>query len=489
MRYLPLFLDLQRQAVLVVGGGVVAERKVRLLLDSGARVSVVAPRLGVALARRAARGEIEHLPREFTEPDVAGHRLVIATTNDAAVNRAIAAAAGRRGVFVNVVDDAANSSAIMPAIVDRSPLLVAISSGGTAPMLARRVRAQLEAMLDSSWTRLAVLLQRWRGRIRAAIHDLAARRQFYDRLLDGPVARLVRDRREGEAEQSLAGQLAAATAGPASAAPVQGSVTLVGAGPGDPGLLTLHALRALNQADVVLHDRLVPDEVLAMARRDADLVDVGKVAGNPLVSQAAINRLMVTHARAGRRVVRLKGGDPFMFGRGGEELEHLREAGIDYECVPGVTAALACAAHAGIPLTHRDHARGVRFVTAHRRGDLGPGDWDLLAAGDDTLAIYMGVATLPELCEQLLRRGRGPTTPVAIIENGSRHDQRVLIAELGTIAQWAADHAVRSPALVIVGSVAALGRTLHWSGTAPIVAPPCAPVAPQSALPPQALAS
>ena len=484
MRYLPLFLDLQQQPVLVVGGGVVAERKVRLLTESGARVSVVAPRLVPPLGQRVARGEIGHLARDFVDDDVKEQRLVIAATGNKAANRAIAAAAGARGVFVNVVDDASCSSAIMPAIIDRSPLMVAVSSGGAAPMLARRVREQLESLLDSSWGRLASLLQRWRARITAQVRDLPQRRRLYGQLLDGPIARLVRAGREKEAEDQLTGLLESQRHETR-----RGSVALVGAGPGDPGLLTLRALRALNDADVVLHDRLVSAEVLAMARRDAELVDVGKYSGRSTVSQDAINRLMVAHARAGRRVVRLKGGDPFIFGRGGEELEHLRAAGIDYECVPGITAALACAAHAGIPLTHRDHSRGVRFVTAHGREEMRSADWDSLAQGSDTLAVYMGVAALPELRAALLRRGRAATTPVAIVENGSRAGQRVVVGELDTIPQRAAEHAVRSPALVIVGSVASLSRSLHWFGAPPIAATDSAAATPPAAPVPRALAS
>ena len=465
MRYFPLFLDLHDRPVLVVGGGAVAERKIDLLVSSGARVTVVAPRLNAGLTQRAARGELRFRAGSFEAADLADQRLVIAATDDPGVNREVAAAADARGLFANVVDDAELSSAIVPAIVDRSPLMIAISSGGAAPMLARRVREQLESLLDPSWGRVAVLLQSWRARIVARIRDAAERRRFYGELLDGPVVGLIRDQRESEAERDLEIRLAAPVAVPRS-----GIVTLVGAGPGDPGLLTLRALRALNEADVVLHDRLVSAEVLALARRDAQLVNVGKRSGGTTVSQDTINRLLVTHARAGRNVVRLKGGDPFIFGRGGEELEHLRDAGIRFECVPGITAALACAAAAGIPLTHRDHSRAVRFVAAHQRGDMRAADWDSLASTRDTLVVYMGVASLQDLRDNLVRRGRIPTMPVALIENGSRREQRVLLGELDTIAGLAAEHGFRSPALLIVGDVAALGHSLHWFGAPPISA-------------------
>jgi uroporphyrin-III C-methyltransferase/precorrin-2 dehydrogenase/sirohydrochlorin ferrochelatase len=465
MRYFPLFLDLRGRPVLVAGGGAVAERKVKLLLASGARVTIVAPVLCRALTARAAGGEITHRRGEFVESDLDSQRWVIAATDRSCVNRQIAAAAEARGLFVNVVDDAELSTAIMPALVDRSPLMIAVSSGGSAPMLARRVREQLETLLDQSWGRVAQLLGRWRSRVRARFEHSRERRSFYRELLDGPIIDLVRRGRESEAEQALAERLAAPAGSQTS-----GSVMLVGAGPGDPGLLTLRALRALNDADVVLHDRLVSAEVLAMVRRDAELLDVGKLAGGDGVSQDLINRLLVTNARAGRKVVRLKGGDPFIFGRGGEELEHLRDAGIAFECVPGVTAALACAASSGIPLTHRDHSRAVRFIAAHQREQMTAADWDSLAHTTDTLVVYMVVAALGEFCTQLLRRGRGRSTPVAVIENGSRPEQRVLLGQLHDIADLAAAHALQSPALLVVGEVAALGRSLHWYGAPPLSA-------------------
>ncbi len=465
MRYFPLFLDLRGRPVLVAGGGAVAERKIKLLLESGARVTVVAPYVCPALARRVARGELKHRAAGFSESDLDQQRGVIAATSDALVNRRIATAAEDRGLWVNVVDDAELSSAIMPAIVDRSPLMIAISSGGTAPMLARRVREQVEALLDQSWGQVALWLGRWRARIRERIANPRQRRVFYRELLDGEAVRLIRDGRSHEADRAISERLDQ----PAEQAGC-GRVLLVGAGPGDPGLLTLRALRALNEADVVLHDRLVSREVLQLVRRDAELLDVGKMSGGASVSQDMINRMMVTHARAGRQVVRLKGGDPFIFGRGGEELEHLRDAGVPFECVPGVTAALACAASAGIPLTHREHARSVRFVAAHQRDQLSEAEWDSLASATDTLVVYMVVAALGEFCEQLMRRGRAHSTPVALIENGSRPEQRVLLARLDGAAELARAQAVQSPALLIVGEVAALGHSLHWFGAPPVSA-------------------
>ena len=462
MRYFPLFLDLRDRLVVVVGGGAVAERKVELLRSAGARIRLVAPRLTTALAAAAARGSFEHHGRSFVAADLDGARLAIAATSDGDVNRLVAAAAEARGVVVNVVDDVGLSSGIVPAVVDRSPLLIAISSEGTAPALARWVRQRIETTLDESVGRLAGFCAAWRARIKAGVADLAARRRFYDWLLTGPAANLLRARRLADADRAVAAALAAGVPPPA------GSVVLVGAGPGDPGLLTLHALRALQSADVVLHDRLVSAEIVRLARRDAELIEVGKGGAGHGVTQGRINALLVEHARRGRRIVRLKGGDPFVFGRGGEELEHLVRHGVPFEVVPGVTAALACAAYAGIPLTHRDYSASVRFVTAHCRESLETTDWRGLALGRETLAVYMGVAMVETLRRELVTHGRAPSTPVAFIENGSRAEQRVIVGTLGEIAAMAQDNALQSPALLVIGEVAALARTLHWFGAAPI---------------------
>ncbi|MEI8297252.1 MAG: siroheme synthase CysG [Pseudomonadota bacterium] len=469
MRYFPLFLDLRDRLVVIVGGGTIAERKLALVAESGARLKVVAPTLTAALQAAREAGRLEHVPRQFEAHDLEGARLVIAATSDRVVNAEVARAAEQRGIIANVVDDLELSTGILPAIIDRSPIVVAVSTGGTAPVLARRIRAQLETVVDESLGRFAAFAAAWRSRIRTAIPDLSARRRFYDWLLDGPVAALVRHARPAAAAELIASELARYSH--PSAASTQdkhcGSVALVGAGPGDPGLLTLKALRALQGADVVLHDRLVSHEVLLLARREADLIEVGKSGHGHSVAQQQIHQLMLEHALAGRRVVRLKGGDPFVFGRGGEELEFLRAHGIPYEVVPGVTAALACAAYAGIPLTHRDHSGSVRLLTAHCRESLDTTDWRGLAAARETLAVYMGVAMLAQLRTELIRHGRDPATPIAFIENGSRPEQRVVVGTLAQIEQLAADHAVRSPALLIVGEVAGLATQLHWFGAPP----------------------
>jgi len=466
MRYFPLFADLRRRRVLVVGGGAVAQRKVQLLLDAGAAVTIVAPQITQWLQSKlqdASFDAVGWVAGDFDPSQLEGAVLAIAATDDRAANAQVAAAGLARGVLVNVVDDAELSGFIVPAIVDRSPLVIAISSGGAAPVLARLVRERLESLLDESFGSLAVLLERWRARIRSAFPDVAARRGLYEHVVRGAVAALMRAKQPQCAERELQALIER------PAGPQRGSVILVGAGPGDPGLLTLNALRALQQADVILHDRLVSEEVMALARRDAQRVPVGKIAGGHSVAQRRIHELMLEHASAGRNVVRLKGGDPFIFGRGGEELEYLEEHGIRFEVVPGITAAIACGAYAGIPLTHREHAQSVRLVTAHCGDSLEALDWPALAQERETLAFYMGVAGLEKIRARLLAHGRAGRTPVAVIEHGSRREQRVTLTTLDDLDDLASRGQVMSPALIIVGEVAALARRLHWFGVPPRV--------------------
>ncbi|HJW45472.1 MAG TPA: siroheme synthase CysG [Lysobacter sp.] len=461
----PLFADLAGRTVLVVGGGAVARRKVEALLAATAQVKVGAPVLEPQLAGWAARGRIAHLAGEFTPDWLDGAWLVVAATDQVAVNRAVAEAAEARRLWANIVDDAELSSIHLPARVERGPLQIAISSGGGAPMLARHLRERLETQLDESLGALAELLTRARERIRTRLPDLPSRRRFFDRVLTGPIPGLLRRGDSAAAERELLAWLA-------DRHPPRGRVALVGAGPGDPGLLTLRALRLLNEADVILHDRLVSADVLALARRDAEIVEVGKqVGGDHHATQNRIHELLIGYARAGRQVVRLKGGDPFVFGRGGEELEALREHGIDFEVVPGITAAIACGAYAGIPLTHREHAQSVRFVTAHTKDADDGIDWAALAQDRQTLAFYMGVSGLERIRDRLIAHGRAPGTPFAIVENGSRPEQRVITGLLAELPERARSHSVGAPALLIVGEVAALAGRLHWFGAPPLNAP------------------
>ncbi|WP_232147322.1 siroheme synthase CysG [Stenotrophomonas sp. SY1] len=459
----PLFASLKGKAVLVVGGGAVAERKVLALLHAGALPRLVSPELSPALAQLHQGLRVQWLQGQFDPQWLADDIwLVIAATDDTATNRAVASAAEARRLFVNVVDDAQLSSFHVPAVVERGPLQIAISSGGAAPMVARHVRRQLEQLFDGAWGALVELIGQHRGSIRSRFPELGARRQFFDRLIEGPLLGLLRRRQDGAAQALLAQTIAG------QAATTHGSVVLVGAGSGDPGLLTLAALRALNQADVILYDRLVSIEVLQLARRDAEYIEVGKSAQGRSTAQEHIHALMLEHARAGRRVVRLKGGDAFVFGRGGEELQFLRAHDVPYEVVPGITAALACAAYAGIPLTHRDHAQQLRLVTAHCRDSMDTLDWPELAKARQTLVFYMGVAALEQIRERLTGAGLPASTPFALVENGSRSNQRVVTGQLRDLPDTARQHQVQSPALLILGDVAALADELHWFGSAPL---------------------
>jgi uroporphyrin-III C-methyltransferase/precorrin-2 dehydrogenase/sirohydrochlorin ferrochelatase len=463
----PAFLDLAGRRVLLVGGGVVARRKAEALLEAGASLLVGAPALEPVLSRWAAEGRFTHLDGRFVPEWLEGAWLVIAATDDVEVNAQVAAEATARHIWANVVDDAPRCSFQVPARIERGPLQVAISSRGEAPMVARWLRETLESTLDEGLGTLAEWLGARREALRTRFPDTTRRRQIIERVLRGPAADALR---RGDHIAAEAHFEAALNETPA----LIGTVALVGAGPGDPGLLTLRGLRVLNQADVILHDRLVSPEVLALARRDAEKIEVAKEAGTHHTTQERIHALMIEHARAGKRVVRLKGGDPFVFGRGGEELEALRAEGIPFEVVPGITAALACGAYAGIPLTHRDHAQSLRLVTAHCRNSIDTLDWQALAQERQTLVVYMGVQGLDTLREKLIAHGRAPNTPFALIENGSRPEQRVVLGTLADLPERAADERVRSPALLILGEVAGLAESLHWFGAAPLISRPVA---------------
>lgn len=460
----PLFLDLRGRRVLVVGGGSIATRKVPALLEAGAEVIVGAPDLTDNLRNLKQQAHITHLVGSFTPEWLNDVWLVIAATNHRSVNQVIADAAHARKLWVNVVDDAELTSAQLSARVQRGPLQVAISSGGASPMLARHLREQLEQQLDESLGALAERLAGLRARIRQRFPNLATRRAFFERILRGPVPTLLRR------GQTLAAQHAIESELHATPTPPRGSVALVGAGPGDAGLLTLRALRVLNEADVILYDRLVSQDVLALARRDALQIEVGKRVGEDHdATQQHIHRLMIEHANTDKRVVRLKGGDSFVFGRGGEELEALQAEGIAFEVVPGITAATACAAYAGIPLTHREYAQSLHILTARARNGEAEHDWAALAKAQQTLVFYMGVSGLSHVRERLIAHGRSSDTPFALVENGSRPQQRVIAGTLAQLPELAQQHAVQAPALLIIGEVAALAQRLHWFGSPPLV--------------------
>ncbi len=453
MDHLPIFLDLRQRWTLVVGGGTVALRKVELLLQSGARVRVVAPLLEPGLMAHRDAGRIEHRAVEFEPPHFdGGIVLAIAATNQRAVNHAVAAAGAMRGVFVNVVDDAAASSCLMPSIVDRSPIIVAVGSSGNSPTLARRVRAQIEALLPARLGELAALAGRARARVLQALPDLEQRRRFWDRLFDGSIASKVYGGRIAEAQTELERQLAA------GGTALRGEVYLIGAGPGDPDLLTLRALQLLQQADVVLYDRLVSAAVLERARRDAELIFVGKESGRHRITQQRIHALMLEYAGRGLRVARLKGGDPFIFGRGGEEIDALAAAGIPVVVVPGITAALGAAAAVQLPLTQRGVTQSVTLVTAMGEGAEAL-DWRALAASTQTVVFYMGIAQLPRIVAHLREQGAPGERPVVIVERATLPGERILAGSLQDIVERALAAGIEAPALLIVGQIAA--RATH----------------------------
>jgi uroporphyrin-III C-methyltransferase / precorrin-2 dehydrogenase / sirohydrochlorin ferrochelatase len=445
--YLPVFLDLRARPVLVVGGGEVALRKVEMLRRAGASVTVVALQLDPALLALQAAGAISCQLGAFTATQLDGMSFAIAATNDRQVNLAVSAAGRARNIFVNAVDDSAASSCLMPAIVNRSPLIVAIGSGGNSPTLARRVRAQIEAMLPQRLGDLATLAGRWRERVQTVLPDVSARRRFWDRFYDGAGALSAGVRDVSALDAALAQALAVA-----QHHEVRGEVWLIGAGPGDADLLTLRALQLLQQCDVVLYDRLVDESVLERVRRDAERVFVGKESGRHRTTQLRINELLLDYARRGLRVARLKGGDPLVFGRGGEEIAVLVAAGVAVTVVPGVTAALGAAAAAGIPLTHRGVSQSVCFVTA--MGEASEAlDWRSLAAPLQTVVFYMGVAQLPRIVQHLLAHGAPAQRAAAIVERATLPGQRVITGTLADIAAGAEQALASAPALLIVGDV------------------------------------
>ncbi|MQG92921.1 siroheme synthase CysG [Pseudomonas sp. MN1F] len=456
MDYLPLFHKLQGGRVLVVGGGEIALRKARLLADAGAALRVVAPDVDGQLAALAREGGGEVLVRGYQAADLVGCRLVIAATDDPGLNAQVSADAQALSLPVNVVDAPALCTVIFPAIVDRSPLVIAVSSGGDAPVLARLIRAKLEAWIPSAYGELAGLAARFRHKVKSLYPDVNQRRGFWETVFQGPIAERQLAGQGAEAERLLQAMV--------DGAPLQqgGEVYLVGAGPGDPDLLTFRALRLMQQADVVLYDRLVAPAIIEMCRRDAERIYVGKRRADHAVPQDQINRLLVDLALQGKRVLRLKGGDPFIFGRGGEEIEELAEQGIPFQVVPGITAASGCSAYGGIPLTHRDYAQSVRFVTGHLKDGTSNLPWHDLVAPAQTLVFYMGLVGLPTICAELIRHGRAASTPAALVQQGTTRNQRVFTGTLADLPELVAQHEVHAPTLVIVGEVVQLRDKLAW---------------------------
>jgi uroporphyrin-III C-methyltransferase/precorrin-2 dehydrogenase/sirohydrochlorin ferrochelatase len=457
MDYLPIFLKIRDQQCVVVGGGEIGARKIALLLRAGGRVRVISPELCETLQRRSARGEIEHLARHYRPTDLDGAALAVAATSDAAVNREVAGAARARGLPVNVVDDPDLGNYIVPSIIDRSPVVAAVSTGGASPVLARLIRTRLESLIPAGYGRLAELAAGFRERVKQAIPDTVRRSRFWYRVLQGGVAERVFSGHQDEAAALFERELRAPEAGSGV-----GEVYLVGAGPGDPDLLTFRALRLMQQAEVVVYDRLVAKPILDMTSPDAERIYVGKERDNHAMRQEEINELLARLAKQGKRVLRLKGGDPFIFGRGGEEIDTLAAQGVPFQVVPGVTAAAGCAAYSGIPLTHRDHAQSVTFVTGHLKDGSINLNWTQLAQPNQTVVFYMGLKGLDVICRELQAHGVAPDMPVALVQQGTTHKQRVYTGTLATISDIVAREQPKPPTLIIVGEVVRLQDKLAW---------------------------
>ncbi|RNE93260.1 siroheme synthase CysG [Marichromatium sp. AB32] len=457
MELLPIFLDMQGQPCLVVGGGTTAARKAGNLLRAGAELTLISPTLSDELAELAESGRLRHLARCFAPEDIPGNRLVIAATDDRDTNHRIAEIAKGHGIPVNVVDDPEACSFLLPSIVDRSPVVIAVSTGRASPVLARLLRTRLEGLIPAGYGRLAELCRRYRTPVKQRFDDARDRRRFWDRVLLGGVAERIFAGQQDAAERLIRQEL---DADPEHSE--LGEVYLVGAGPGDPDLLTFRALRLMQQADVVVYDRLVSTPILEMTRRDARRIYVGKQRNHHAMRQEEINRLLAELAKDGHRVLRLKGGDPFIFGRGGEEIDTLAAEGVPFQVIPGITAASGCACYSGIPLTHRDYAQSVTFVTGHLKDGTIDLNWPALAQPNQTVVFYMGLAGLPVIVERLREHGVAGDMPVALVQQGTTHMHRVYAGTLSTIVEQLAADPPEPPTLIIVGEVVRLHDKLGW---------------------------
>lgn len=456
MDYLPVFFDLKRTPALVVGAGTIALRKIRLLLKAHSNIIVVSPKACDEIQKLAESGKLRWKKRKFTRRDLAGVRLVVSATDRPDVSEYVYRLASKKGIPVNTVDNRSLCDFIFPAIVDRDPITIAVGSDGTAPVLSRMIRTRIEATLPASVSVLGKLAKDYRDQVKSSLTDLQQRREFWENVFSGKVRELVESNRLKEAEDFLVQSLHAKT----NQDSTQGEVFIVGAGPGDPELLTIRALQCLQRADVIVHDGLVSEDILDLARRDADRISVAKKAGSHTLPQNEINELIINLAKQGAKVCRLKGGDPFIFGRGGEECEALSEANISFTVVPAVSAASGCSASARIPLTHRDYAQTIQIVTGHCRKDGDEPDWAGLAREKQTIVVYMGLIRSEHLASKLIENGRSPDTPVALVENGSLKTERVVIGQLKDLPDLIHENQIQSPALIIIGEVASLHERL-----------------------------
>ena len=459
MDYLPIFLDIRGRKVLVDGGITIAARRVERALDAGARVLAFDPDPGEELTAFEGHDRFELHRRLSTAEDAADCAVIYGASENPERDASLIRWARETGALCNIADDPDQCDFITPSIVDRSPIVVAVSTGGAAPIIARIFRARIETALPAAYGRLATFTSSFRARIADTFSDGRERRHFWERMIDGPAGDFFLSGNEKAAQDQIDADLKAARTGGAVRT---GEVYMVGAGPGDPDLLNFRALRLMQRADVVLYDRLVSKDILALVRRDAERVFVGKQPKRHVMAQEEIVELMIRLAREGNRVLRLKGGDPYMFGRGGEEIEELTAAGVNFQVVPGINAASGCSAYAGIPLTHRDHAQSCIFVTAHGKDGVLDLDWDILIRERQTVAVFMGLSNLRLLTDGFRKHGVDMETPVAVVQNGTRIDQKVVTGTLATIAARAEAEALESPAMILIGSVVSLHTKLYW---------------------------
>ena len=456
MDIFPISLKLQQQPCLIVGGGHIAYRKAVLLQKAGARISVISPEIDAQLLDIVNTSQGQYLAASFDATiSLHAYRLVIAATDNPDVNRQVFEACEAEKVLVNSVDDPPHCRFMVPAIVDRSPLIISIASNGTSPVLSRQIRTQLESTIPHGMGKLAAFSGKWRSAVKAKISNPDERRIFWEDLYASPLKEQVFNDNLAEADRLIEQALN-------EWQQPKGEVYLVGAGPGDPELLTLKALRLMQQADVVIYDRLVSQPIMDLCRRDAEKVYVGKARSNHAVPQEGINALLVKYAQEGKRVCRLKGGDPFIFGRGGEEIEELFAAGVPFQVVPGITAASGCSAYAGIPLTHRDYAQSVRFLTGHLKEGSPELPWQELVYENQALVLYMGLVGLEKICEKLIAHGQRADMPVALVSKGTTPEQKVVVGTLADIASKVSEHQIQAPTLTIIGEVVRLREQLQW---------------------------
>ncbi len=469
MDSLALFVDVRDRLCVVIGAGLVAQRKIEALLGAGAQVRVIAPEATEDITAHADDGHLEYLARAAEDDDLNEAFLLVIASDNAELNQRLTQLARERGVLVNAAHQASSGDVLMPSVIHRAPIQIAICTGGASPMLGRLLRDQLESFIPGAFGRLATLVENSRSRVREAFSERRSRRRFWEAALTGPIAEQVLDGRETEAQAELGAAI------DRGAIPSAGEVYLVGAGPGDPDLLTFRAQRLIRQADVVVYDRLVSDPIMALLRQDVEKIYAGKERDRHTIAQESINALLVRLAREGKRVLRLKGGDPLVFGRGGEEIATLMEEGIPFQIVPGITAANGCASYAGIPLTHRDHAQACIFVTGHLKDGSVNLNWEMLAHPNQTLVFYMGLAGCAEICRQLIGHGLEANTPTALIMRGTTPEQQVLTGTLQDLPELVTTREVVPPTLIIVGKVVELREQLRWYQTGSDINAPAAP--------------